>query len=138
MPTTPDAATSAIETRLQQALPTTPVLYPNQPFTPPMGQPFVRAHILWGRSVELTMQPTQSNLDIAILQIDIYVPQSEGAGRQRRLGEQVRAIFNRQEFESVRCEAATGLIAAREEKWNEAAYFCATVRIPFTIVEEVP
>jgi hypothetical protein len=137
MPTTPDAATSAIETRLQAAFPQTPILCANRPFTPPLGQPWLKCSIVWGRSLELTMRPTQSNLDIAVLFVDVYVPQSEGAGRQRRLAEQVRALFNRATFADVRCEAASGLVAHREDKVNTGAWWVATVKVPFTIVEEV-
>jgi hypothetical protein len=138
MPTTPDAATSAIETRLAQAFPQVPILFPNRPFTPPLGQPWLRCHLVWGMSRVLTMRPTQSNLDIAILFVDVYVPQSEGAGRQRRLGEEVRTLFNRQTFSEVRCDAASGLVAAREEKYNNGAWCVATVKVPLTIIEDVP
>lgn len=138
MPTTPDAASAAIEQRLRAAFPTTGILFPNAPFAPVAGVPFLRCHIVWGASMQSTMRPTQSNLNIGVVMIDVYVPQGEGGGRQRRLGEQVRAVFNRQEFGSVRCDGATGLVAHRDETWNNAAWWCATVKISFTVEELVP
>ena len=138
MPTTPDAATSAIEQRLRAAFPTTGILFPNVPFTPVAGTPFLRCHVVWGASMQSTMRQTQRNLNIGVLFVDVSVPQGEGGGRQRRLGEQVRAVFNRKEFASVRCDAATGLVAHREETWNNAAWWIATIKVSLTIEELVP
>lgn len=135
---TPDAATGAIEARLRQAFPATAIWFPNTPLTPPLGQVWLRVHLVWGRSLVLSLRPVHTTQHLGVLFVDVYAPQSEGAGRQRRFGEQVRTLFGSQTFADVRCDAATGLVAHREETVNTGIWWVATVHVPLTIIEEVP
>lgn len=137
MPINPIAATSAIRMRLVAAFPTTPILFPNVPFTPPLGRLWLKFSVLWGKSMLLTMQPTHSNENIGVIQIDVMAPQSQGTGEQERMAQDIRGLYNRQEFFSVRCDAASGLIAHREETWNDGIWWGATIRIPFSCIEEL-
>lgn len=136
--TTPDAAITTIERTLRLAFPTIAILFPNVPFTPPTSAPWLKCWVLWGKSMNMTMRPTLSQHDLGIIHIDVCVPQGQGAGAQRRLGEQIRAAYQGRTLAGVRCEAASGLIFPREETWLSGAYWCASVRIPFLIIEEVP
>ncbi len=137
MPTTPAQALATITTRLRQAIPNVSLLGSNETFAPPVDQPWLRLSVLWGVSTFYTMEPTRTNLNPGLIQVDIFVPRGDGLGRQEALGAEVRLVFNRQEFSSVRCEAASGLMGLRPDDAAPGVWWVASIRVPFSVIEEV-
>lgn len=131
MPSSLDAATRALETRLATGFPTTPIAWPNVEFAAPQGQPYFRAWVLWASGQLFTMRREARNRVPGIYQVSIYSPLGLGAGPALLLADQVRDLFNREQFSGVRCDVPSGPVTLPEEP----PWYGVAVSIPFVFEE---
>lgn len=127
-----DGATRALETRLAQAFPTTPIAWPNVEFAAPHTQLHLRAWVLWAEGQFLSMCTEARNQVPGIYQVSIYSPLALGAAPALTMADQVRDLFNREQFAGVRCNVPSGPVVLPEDP----PWYSVAVSIPF-VVEEV-
>jgi hypothetical protein len=130
----PSDATSAIETALAAAWTTTPIAYPNVPFTPPTTGNWLRVDVIWGNGQSWTKDGTNSV--VGVLQLAMYGPNDVGDGDLDVAAQAVRAIFNRVRLASPNQDvffgAASGPVKQNEEEWRSVI-----VSAPFQVIEHV-
>lgn len=126
-----DAAEATIEHLLLAAFPTTPIAWPNVPFTPPTGNPWLRSTVQWGYGA-LSTKPGRQTI-IGISQVEVYIPQAQGAGKARRIGDQIRAVFNSKDIDGVRF----GVPSGPQQTQEEAPWYRRLVTTPFSVDELV-
>lgn len=131
MPSALDAAVRALETRLAQAFPTTPIAWPNVEFTAPAGTLWLRPWVLWGLGELLTMRADQMNRVLGLYQVTVFSPLGRGAGPAVALGDQVRDVYNRASFAQVRVRAPSGPVALPVEP----PWYSVAVSVPFYVLE---
>ena len=131
MEPTATLATRALEMRLAQAFPTTPIAWPNVEFDAPEGQVWLRPWTLWPQAQLLTMRPEGINRVPGLYQVNVYSPLGRGAGAVLTVGDQVRALYTRACFGGVRCDVPTGPVVLPEE----SPWYGVAVTIPFSVVE---
>lgn len=127
-----DGATRALETRLAQAFPTTPIAWPNVEFAAPVGQLWMRPWTLWGTGSLFTMRPEGMNAVVGIYQVSIFSPLALGAALALTCGDQVRDLFNRQMLDMVECNASSGPVTLPEEP----PWYGVAVSVPFVVHEQ--
>jgi len=126
-----DGATRALETRLQAAFPTTPIAWPNVEFAAPVGQLHLRAWTLWAQGQLFTMRHEARNRVPGIYQVSIYSPLALGAAPALTTADQVRDLFNREQFAGVRCDVPSGPLTSPEAP----PWYGVAVSIPFVFEE---
>lgn len=131
MPSALDAATRALETRLADAFPTTPIAWPNVEFEAPPGVLHMRSWTLWGSGQLLSMRPEGLNRTMGIYQVSIYSPLALGAKPALTLADQVRTLFTREAFGGVRCDVPSGPVTLPEEP----PWYAVAISIPFSVEE---
>lgn len=132
MPSALDAAVRALETRLAQAFPATPVAWPNVTFSAPPGEVWIRPWTLWGAGVLHTMRPERANRVLGIYQVSVFTPLATGAGPALALGDQVRDVYLRQVFGPVSCFAPSGPVALPVEP----PWYSVAISVPFEVFED--
>lgn len=125
------AAVRALETRLAQAFPTTPIAWPNVEFAAPAGALWLRPWVLWAEGQLLTMLWEGRNRVPGIYQVSIYSPLALGSTPALQVGDQVRDLFNRAVFGGVRCDVPSGAVTLPEEP----PWYGVAVSIPFSYEE---
>jgi hypothetical protein len=116
-----------------------PVAYPNAPFTPPTDPkaPWASLVILWGDAFPQTQgvagEGRGRNSSVGIVQIDLYVPKDEARERLMANADAARDIFNRADFNGVRCDAPSApKPVAGDDEWDRLI-----VSVPFSVDELV-
>lgn len=104
--------------------------WPNDEFTPPNGQVWLAVDILWGDAFEATMEDTGRNTIVGGIQISVFGPKGNGSTDIMTKAGEARALFNRVEFNGVRCGAPSAPKRLDDEEWAAVA-----VTIPFTVDE---
>lgn len=114
---------------------TTPIAYPNVPFTPPDTGSWLKLDFVWGNGTLATKDSW--NRTTGILQLAVFSPKGTGDGTGAALAELARTIFNRRRLPSparaVMFGASSGPVTRFEESWRS---FIVTT--PFQVEEFAP
>lgn len=131
MSSTLSAAQTAIYDRLNTAWAgSTLIQWPGSPFTTPNNECWIGVEILWGDSFVSTMEVTGRNVTVGVIQINVYGPRQRGRAEIMAKADAVRDVFNRVEFNGVRCGAPSGPKYLSDPEWE-----ALTVSVPFSIEE---
>jgi len=127
-----DTARATIETDIASSWSATPIIWPNEPTSPPETGRWIQPWILWGDGFLSTKNGR--NTVVGVLNINVYAPAGSGTGELFGTADSARDLFNRMETGSVRFGAPSGprIVPNPDSKWIQAA-----VTIPFTVDEIV-
>lgn len=139
-----ETAQKAILTRLLGGLPTgiTQALtqWPNTPFVPPSPSStpglWLRVDLLWGDGFPVTVSPIGSNRArntiAGVLQLTVSGPVAKGGSDVNTAADTLRDLFNRQEFNGVRCDVVSGPSPGPSP---DGTWWSTMLRVPFTVDE---
>jgi hypothetical protein len=123
---TPAAAARAIEAAVLTAWgTTTPIAWPNVPFTPPTTSTakWLKVDFVWGSGAVATKGLTGGlNRVTAFLQLTVFGPKGQGDGTLYTLAETARALFNRRRlatpYRDICFGATSGPTPIFDESWR--------------------
>ena len=131
---------STIEGRLATELalaPAIPVVFHNQPSTPPPNSSFVQCLVSFGNNNFLTMGGTtgSSNSVIGVIVMNVFTPKGVGPGANLTIGKRIRDLYNRQVVSGVHFDPPTGpeVVASPAPE----GYFQTQVRLTFETFEDL-
>lgn len=129
--TTMAGAVSTLYRRLESALPTLPIWWPNADFRPPAADLWVQVQTRWGQATAQSMRPPKLNTIQGQLRIAIYAPQGQGDGPALRLADQIRPLYNRLDLDGVRCEVMSGA----QDNGYQLSWYSLLLIVNYTIDE---
>lgn len=82
----------------------TPICWPNVPFAPPDGTPWVRFNLIDGEARHASSGAPGANVvrHVGIVRIQVFVPTAQGEGTVRTLGDHVATLFRGASFAGYR------------------------------------
>lgn len=122
-------ARSAIETRLKAQWRNggnllTPIQWPNASGWEtaggwseqmPANDPWLKVDVLFGDNQAVTMGQVKLNRNVAILQLTLFFPRTEGAGELDEMAGTAKAIFSRYCGDGLEFEAMAGPVTQQEQ-----------------------
>ena len=134
----PDAAQDVIEQRIEsQWGATTPIAWPNVPFTPPATASWLKVDFIWGAGSVMTKGAGGLNAVTGVLQLAIFSPKDTGDGASDTLAETARAMVNRFRFASPNADVMFGAVSGPVKQFEES-WRSVIVSAPFRVHEAVP
>jgi len=128
---------STIEGRLKTELanaPPIPVVFNNIAYDSTDVESFVQCQVSFGANTYLTQSSDSHNSVVGLILLNIYTPESTGAGANLTIAKRIRDLYNRQTVSSVIFDAPIG---PETLTGGPDGFYQTQIRITFEIFENL-
>lgn len=113
-----DAARASIEMRAAALwVPPPPLVFEASGVVPPAGAPWARLTVRETDGGQITLGPEPVMRWRGRIFCDVFVPPRDGTGGAVRIGDQFRPIFERAQFDEIRCAECTPQSLGEADGW---------------------
>ena len=98
---------------------------------PPAEAPWLQVDLLWGASLEATFGTCALNINVALIQLSVFVPRNRGKGELNQLLGLAAKLFDRFHGNNLRCRASS-----LGPDLPGAGYLVGIARTPFEFYTE--